>query len=63
VAAEKCVTALPVALSRQSGTEPVEHSDRQDFSPPEERVDPIVRTQLLMLFAEDVRSLVAGLLA
>jgi hypothetical protein len=63
VAAEKCVAALPVALSRQSGADPVQHSDGQDFSPPKERVDPIVSTQLLELFAEDVRSTVAGLLA
>jgi hypothetical protein len=63
VAAEKCIAALPVALSRQSGPNPIQHSDGQDFSAPQECVDPIVRTQLLELFAEDVRSSVAGLLA
>jgi hypothetical protein len=63
VAAEKCVAALPVALSRQSGPNPIQHSDGPDISPPLERVDPIVRTQLLEMFTEDVRSSVAGLLA
>jgi hypothetical protein len=58
VAAEKCLAALPSALSVQPQTEPQEGAGERESG----NADPRLRSELLAMFPEDLRAYVQTVL-